>query len=136
MSRPHLRAAVAALLCGCIHANSYEGAEIPWEAVERIQIGETTRADVLAWLGAPQNFANPTALADFFESQGLESDAWVRYPAADVFVYQLTRGRLRGVVTLLYNHLDLKIDSDLVVILFDAEDRVRHVGIRHGRNGK
>ena len=118
-------------LGGCVSAVVTEGSEIQWETVERIRVGETTRDEVLSWLGAPQNFSNPTALAEFLESGGLGSEATARYPFSDVFVYQLSRGRLRGFAALFYNRFELRIDSDLVVILFDPEgDRVLHLGIR------
>ena len=119
-----------ALAAGCVTAEVTEGSEIAWESVERIRVGETTRDQVLDWLGAPQNFSNPTALAEFLDSGGLSSEAALRYPFSDVFVYQLSRGRVRGFAALLYNRFELHIDSDLVVILFDSNDRVSHFGIR------
>jgi hypothetical protein len=119
-----------ALSAGCVSADTYEGSEIPWDAVERIRAGETSRSEVLTWLGAPHNFVNPTVLAAFLEGEGIESESYARYPFADVFVYQLTRGRLRGIAALVYNRFELHVDSDLVVILFDETDRVRHLGIR------
>lgn len=118
------------LASGCVSADVIEGSEIRWETVEQIRVGETTRSEVLGWLGAPQNFANPTMLAEFLESGGLESEFASRYPFSDVFVYQLTRSHLRGFAALLYNRFELHIDSDLVVILFDESDRVSHFGIR------
>jgi hypothetical protein len=128
--RPLWILAVAWLASGCVRARFLEGSEIPWAAVERIHTGQTTRTEVLNWLGAPQNFANPTALAAFLESQGIESESYSRYPFADVFVYQFTRGRLKGLIALLYNRFEMHVDSDLVVVLFDEADRVRHLGIR------
>jgi hypothetical protein len=123
-----------ALACGCVSADMYEGSEIPWGAVERIHAGQTTRSEVLTWLGAPQNFANPSALVEFLEGEGIESESYSRYPFADVFVYQLTRGRLRGFAAIFYNRFELHVDSDLVVILFDETDRVLHLGIRRAPN--
>ena len=120
----------AVLAVGCVTADITEGSEIGWETVERIRVGETTRDEVLSWLGAPQNFSNPTALAEFLDSGGLSSEATLRYPFSDVFVYQLSHGHLRGFAALFYNRFDLRIDSDLVVILFDQTDRVTHLGIR------
>ena len=122
---------VAALAAGCVTAEITEGSDISWDSVGRIRVGETTRDEVLGWLGAPQNFANPTALGEFLESGGLSSEATLRYPFSDVFVYQLSHGHVRGFAALLYNRFDLHIDSDLVVILFDQTDRVSHFGIRH-----
>jgi hypothetical protein len=122
---------IAALASGCISADVIEGSEIPWQTVERIRVGETTRSEVLDWLGAPQNLANPTVLAEFMEEGGLESEFASRYPFSDVFVYQIARGELRGFAALFYNRFELRIDSDLVVILFDDNDRVSHFGVRH-----
>jgi hypothetical protein len=131
MRRPAAGLLFAALAAGCVSADVIEGSEIRWETVERIRVGETTRSEVLDWLGAPQNFANPSVLAEFLEEGGLESEYASRYPFSDVFVYQLTRGELRGFAVLFYNRFELRIDSDLVVILFDQSDRVRHFGVRH-----
>jgi hypothetical protein len=122
--------ALLVLASGCVNARMYEGSEIPWQSVEQIRPGQTTRSQVLDWLGAPQNFSNPSALVEFLEGEGIESETYSRYPFADVFVYQLTRGRLRGFVALLYNRFELYVDSDLVVILFGHDDLVRHIGIR------
>lgn len=130
MSRIWNALLVVVIATGCVTAEITEGSEISWESVARIKVGETTRDEVLGWLGAPQNFANPTALGEFLESGGLSSEATLRYPFSDVFVYQLSHGHVRGFAALLYNHFALHIDSDLVVILFDSSDRVSHFGIR------
>ena len=122
--------ALLAIAGGCVSARMYEGSEIPWQLVEGIRPGQTTRSQVLDWLGAPQNFSNPSALVELLEGQEMESESRARYPLADVFVYQLTRGRLRGFVALLYNRFELRVDSDLVVIMFGPDDLVRHIGIR------
>jgi len=127
---------ILALADGCVSADLYEGSEIPWSAVERIRAGETSRSEVLTWLGAPHNFANPTALAEFLAGEGIENETYARYPFADVFVYQLTHGRLRGFAALLYNRFEMHVDSDLVVILFDETDKVRHMGIRRAPDAK
>lgn len=131
--RTTARLALCALgLCAsaCLSIDTLEGSELPWKAVERIEPGTTTRAEVLRWLGAPQNFANPSELGELLASQGIESETYSRYPFADVFVYQLTRGRLRGFFALFYNRFELHVDQDLVFVLFDETDRVLHLGIR------
>jgi hypothetical protein len=129
---------LALLLFGgaCVSVDTLEGSELPWTSVERIQPGTTTRSQVLDWLGAPQNFANPTELGEFLAGQGIESETYSRYPFADVFVYQLTRGHLRGFFALFYNRFELKVDQDLVFILFDDSDRVMHLGIRRAPGAK
>jgi len=124
--------ALAVLCCAtaCVSVDMLEGSNLPWSSVERIRPGITTRSEVLDWLGAPQNFANPTELGEFLAGQGIETESYSRYPFADVFVYQLTRGRLRGFFALFYNRFKLEIDQDLVFVMFDDAERVLHLGIR------
>jgi hypothetical protein len=35
-----------------------------------------------------------------------------------------------GIAAIFYNRFDLRIASDTLLILFDAADRVRHIGVR------
>ncbi|MFQ5513367.1 MAG: hypothetical protein ACE5FG_02930 [Myxococcota bacterium] len=119
-----------AVLCGCVNGTYIEGNEIAWEQVAKIRPGQTTKAEVLKLLGAPQNLSRPSALAEFLENQGLESTRFAGYPFSDVFTYQRTRGELSGLLALLYNRFELHIEADLLVFLFDEEDRVQSVGIR------
>ncbi len=122
---------VAALLpSACLSARYSEGAAIPWQYVDRIEPGTTTKSQVLDWFGAPENFSNPSALVEFLEANGLESESYARYPFTDVFVYELRQGELEAWSLLLYSRLKLEIASDALVILFDERDRVRHVGVR------
>lgn len=101
-----------------------------WDLAESIVPGETTRSKVLELLGPPQNFASPTALADFLESRGLDPSEYHRYPFTDVFAYQLSRGRLRGLALLVYNRFEVRLDSELLLIFFDAQQRVSDVARR------
>ena len=54
-----------------------------------------------------------TAMADVLSTFGAP-DRIVRHSAGDVFIYRF----------------ELHIDADLVVILFDSNDRVSHLGVR------
>jgi hypothetical protein len=117
-------------LSGCIQAHYTEGNQIPWERASQIRPGVTTKADVLALFGAPQNFSIGTALVDFLEDQGLEPDATPPYAFADVFAYQMSRGKLRGYTVLVYTRVDLTIDSDLLVIFFGEDEIVSQVGVQ------
>lgn len=91
-----LKLMLVLVLAGCITGHYSEGSAIAWEAVDSLRPGVTTKSEVLERFGAPHNFSSPIALAEFFESQGLEAEAYSRYPFTDVFAYQLNRGKLRG----------------------------------------
>jgi hypothetical protein len=56
----------------------------------------------------------------------------VDMPFADVLVYRFTEGRLRGLVTILYNQFRLDVASDTLVVYFDPQDRVLYYGWRKG----
>jgi len=126
---------MALALTGCLNARYSEGEAIPWDAVARVQPGQTTKDEVLDVFGAPQNFSSPSALAEFLESQGLEADAYSRYPFADVFAYQANYGALRGFTLILYTRLEVRIVSNLVLIFFDEEGVVTQVGVRRATDG-
>jgi len=123
------------VLTGCISARYSEGEAIPWDAVAEVQPGQTTKNEVLEAFGAPQNFSSPSALAEFLENQGLEAEAYSRYPFADVFAYQADYGALRGFTLILYTRFELKIVSNLVLIYFDEEGVVTHLGVRRATDG-
>jgi hypothetical protein len=124
-----------AALSGCVRAQYAEGDPLKWERLATIRPGETTRAQVLEQLGAPNSLSSPSMLEDYLEGHGIEPEAAPRMPLDDVFTYQFTRGQLRGFVAIFYNRLDLRIQSDLVVIFFDENDRVSHIGYRRGPTG-
>ena len=44
-----------ALLAGCLWADAVDGSSWPRETVAKIQVGKSTRADVLEWLGPPRH---------------------------------------------------------------------------------
>lgn len=125
-----------ALLCAgmigtaCVIGRYEEGDAIPWERVEAIQPGVTTKAEILSWFGAPRNFVDGTALDEFLEDQELLPESPIRPTAADVFAYQRGRGRLEGLTLIFYNRFDLRIDAELLVVFFDEDDRVSYVGVR------
>lgn len=126
---------LGAVLSGCISARYSEGEGIPWESVGGVRPGQTTKNEVLEAFGAPQNFSSPSALAEFLENQGLEPETYSRYPFADVFAYQATYGALRGFTLIFYTRLELKILSNLVLIFFDEQGVVTHVGVRRATDG-
>ena len=52
-------------------------------------------------------------------------------PYADVLVFELTRGRAKGVFLLLFNYFDVRVANDRLVVFFDDEDRVLYYGYRN-----
>lgn len=131
LALPFLLAALAALP-GCVVGRYTEGQTIPADQIPRIIPGGTTKAEILAWFGAPQSFADATFLETYLSDREILPGAVVDLPFADVLVYRLTKGRMRGFLLLLYNQFRLEIASDTLVVFFDDQDRVLYYGWRKG----
>jgi hypothetical protein len=125
-------AALLALESGCIMGRYSEGQPVELANLERVKAGETTKSQILEWFGSPQSYADPTLLEEAQSQLGLTLGPVVDLPYADVLVYRMTEGRLRAVVLLLFNHIDLRVASDTLVFFFDDQDRVLYYGLREG----
>jgi hypothetical protein len=135
-----LRAASRALLAslpllatGCLYvqaAGSF-GARLDPTLLEQIVPHRTTKAEVLHLLGPPEEFLRPEvreALRD--ESTRVSGAISLGNRAHDVFTYQHDWVRARGTWLLLYAFVRAGVESDLLVIFFDPDDRVREVSFR------
>jgi hypothetical protein len=125
-------ALAAALVSGCVHGRYSEGQPLELSQLERVKPGETTKSEILQWFGSPQSYADPTLLEEAQTQLGLTLGPVVDLPYADVLVYRATEGRLRAIVLLLFNHIDLRVASDTLVFFFDDQDRVLYYGVREG----
>jgi hypothetical protein len=117
---------------GCVVARYSEGANVREERIGEIQPGVTTRAEVLEWFGAPQGFTEPGMVRELMENAGLTPSEVVSVPFADVLVFESTKGRIRAMLLLLFNRIELRVASDRLVVFFDEQDRVLYYGYRRG----
>jgi hypothetical protein len=117
---------------GCVIGRYSEGETIATEQIPRIVPGQTTKTEILAWFGSPQSFADATFIEKFLSEQELDPGTVMDLPFADVFVYRITEGRLRGYVMILYNYIRLDVASDTLVVFFDRQDLVLYYGWRNG----
>jgi hypothetical protein len=117
---------------GCVIGRYTEGEVIKADQIPRIVLGETTKAEILDWFGSPQSFTEANFIEKFLADEDLSPGAITNLPYADVFVYRLTKGRLRGYVLVLFNHIRLDVASDSLIVFFDEEDRVLYYGWRKG----
>jgi hypothetical protein len=121
-----------ALLCsGCLSIRYAEGTPLPSERVALIKPGETTKAEVLAWFGAPQGFSDASALERLVRDQDFEPQTVLDLPFADALVFRFTAGSGRGfLIPPVFVRVDLRVLSDTLVVFFDDSDRVLYYGIR------
>jgi hypothetical protein len=106
------------------------GNAVRFERVDEIRVGTTTKAEVLAWFGAPDDASDPQVIDAVLQASDLLPAEAVRIPFADVFTYRFTEARVRGILLLLWNRFDVRIRNDKLVIFFDEEDRVLYYGYR------
>jgi hypothetical protein len=123
----------ALLLSGCLYvsASGSFGPDLDPAVVARIVPGQTTKAELLAWLGPPDEFLRSEVLGALGDDTTRVSEAVaLGNRAQDAFTYQHERLSGVGNVLLLYNRIRARLESDLLVVFFDADDRVREVGFR------
>ena len=130
---------VAALACvalcstACVMIDAVGGNEVPEERVQQIRPGETTRAEILDWFGAPAAYTDPSGLRILFEAGEVLPEDVLAFPYADVLVFQLTRAKGRGlIIPLFFYYLDARGASDRLVVYLDENDRVMYYGYRKG----
>jgi len=138
--RAALRACAGALLAallpgasGCLYvtASGSFGARLEPAAQARIVAGETTRAQVLELLGPPEEFLR-SELSDAMgdDETRISGAISVGNRAHDAFTYQHDWVEARGTWPILYGILRTRVESDLLVIFFDAQERVREISSR------
>ena len=130
--------AVLALVCGawlgagCFSMRVVAGNEVPAEHIPQIQPGQTTKAEVLDWFGAPEDYTDPSGLRRVLDDGVVLPEDVLALPYADVLVFETTRGRVKGVILILFNWFDVHVVSDRLVVFFDDQDRVLYYGYRRG----
>jgi hypothetical protein len=123
----------ALLLSGCLYvsASGAFGSHVDPAVVARIVPGESTKGEVLDLLGPPEEFLRSEVLTSLGDDASRVSGAVaLGNRARDAFTYQLDTLSAWASMLLFYNHVRGEIETDLLVIFFDPEDRVREVSFR------
>jgi hypothetical protein len=125
-------ACAAWLGAGCVSMKVVSGNQVPNERVAEIEPGETTKAEVLDWFGAPKDYTDPSGLRRVLDDGIAIPEDVLALPYADVLVFETTHGRVKGLLLILFNWLDVHVTTDRLVIFFDDQDRVLYYGYRKG----
>jgi hypothetical protein len=123
----------ALLLSGCLYvsASGSFGSYLEPAAVSQIVPGETTKGQVLDLLGPPEEFLRSEVLGSLGDDVSRVSGAVaLGNRAQDAFTYQLDTLSAWASMLVFYNHVRGQIETDLLVIFFDEQDRVREVSFR------
>jgi hypothetical protein len=108
------------------------GNHVPEARVAQLRPGETTKAEVLDWFGAPEDYTDPSGLRRVFADGIAAPEDVLALPYSDVLVYEESHGRVKGLLLILYNWLDVHVVHDRLVVFFDEQDRVLYYGYRKG----
>ena len=124
---------------GCIgFSNQTEGNPIEPELLERIVVGETTRAEILEWFGSPLRIdrADITGLAERVLSRYQGEALTLQIDPSlfnDVYIYERREIERFGLVLGIVNVFDSDERSDRLSVFFDREGKVLGVGWTPGR---
>ncbi len=126
-------AAAAATLTGClsISASAAFGPHLSPAVLDLIEPGQTTRKEVLALLGPPEEFLR-SEIASALDDDTVRVSGAIQLGnrALDAFTWQHDRLESRGRWWLLYMWLDTTVESDILMIVFDERDLVSEVSFR------
>jgi hypothetical protein len=128
-----LFAACALGATGCIRVNATMGNEIPQDRVAQIVPGQTTKADVLRWFGAPAEYTDGEIFARLSDLGEYAYEDLAALPFSDMLVYEIYDGQWRGLITILFNWSEFRIVRDRLVVFFDENDVVLYYGVTRQR---
>ncbi len=120
------------ILLGCAIGRYYGGSRIPEDRIKDIQPGITTRQEILAWFGPPQNYSSPTLLNQILREYEVTQEPLTSYPFADILSYEFTQGNFRLLLLILFNYVDATVKTDHLVIFFGQDGRVKYYGFHKG----
>jgi hypothetical protein len=123
---------MACLFLGCFSIRVVSGNSVPAEQVRAIEPGVTTRAEILEWFGAPEDYTDPSGLRRLVARGVVIPEDVLHLPYADVLVFERVRARAKGVFTFFFNAFEVQIAPDRLVVFFDDEDHVLYYGYRAG----
>jgi hypothetical protein len=117
--------------CFSMKGSAEFGPRLSPDTATRIIPGETTRAELLAWLGPPEEFQRAEVSVALGDAATRVSGAVsLGNLAHDVFTWQHDRISARGRWWLLYLWTETSIDSDVLMVVFGEDDRVAAVSLR------
>jgi hypothetical protein len=105
---------------GCALGTQRFGREIDETQISSLEVGVSTKADVLAIFGPPTAYSRLPAVA------GTEREA-APEPPPDTFVYEYREDRESFFTVLLFTRFRREVLTDRLLVFFDAQEVVRHV---------
>jgi hypothetical protein len=119
----------AAWLCGCAISTQRFGRPIDAERIASIQVGTSTKADVLREFGPPSAYsALPVVPSPQSPSATGGEDLLARAEAESrMFVYEYREDRENFLTIILFTRFRREVVADRLMVFFDDGDVVRYV---------
>ncbi|MBI1852712.1 MAG: hypothetical protein HYR85_20415 [Planctomycetes bacterium] len=121
-------------LSSCAVGRVYQGREIVAEDVKSIVIGKTTRTEILEKFGPPVEFRRLEVLADFLPAQTIASDTEPEAVYPDVIAYKQNEARVKLLILILFNWVQITVRADYLVVFFDDKGVVKDYAFDPGRS--
>jgi hypothetical protein len=114
-----------AFASGCALGTQRFGRNLDEGRVQSLQVGLSSKADVLRLFGPPTSYSHLPAV-DATEAGAAASHAPPE-PEPDVFVYEYREDRESFFTAILYTRFRREVLTDRLLVFFDAQDLVRYV---------
>jgi hypothetical protein len=115
----------ATLCCACALGTQRFGRAIDAARIANLEVGKSTKADVLRIFGPPTSYSRlPVVAASDVAAEGAVSRA---EPEPDIFVYEYREDRESFFTALLYTRFRREVLADRLMVFFDDADVVRYV---------
>jgi hypothetical protein len=130
--------AATATAAGCVSiSRQYEGARLPVADITSVEVGATTRQEVLDLFGPPLTIQKRdfeglvSALGSSFQGEDLTVQLDPKL-LNEVFIYEYRRVNRWSLVLILFNYFSSVDKSDRLMFFFDAENEVAGIGLSEG----
>ncbi len=133
LARAALAAGIALLSSGClfVSASGSFGPALDAAKIARIEPGVTTKRELLEWFGPPEEFVRSEVIESLADDVTRVNGAIaLGNRAQDAFTWQHDTIDGSGTALVFYNQFSARIESELLVVFFDGEDRVREFSVR------
>lgn len=113
------------LLCACALGTQRFGREIDAAQIASLEVGVSTKADVLRLFGPPTNHSRLPVVAA--PDAGTPEEVARAEPDSHVFVYEYREDREDFFTVILFTRFRREVLADRLMVFFDAADVVRYV---------
>jgi hypothetical protein len=121
---------LALAAAGCALGTQRFGREIDETRISSLEVGVSTKADVLATFGPPTAYSHLPVADDEEERRKRERGRELEpesEPPPDAFVYEYREDRESFFTVLLFTRFHREVLTDRLLVFFDEQEVVRHV---------